>query len=69
MVIGRAEAGQKQSREEYQGYCFSTKPKQADCTDDERAIRDRIPKIWYAEQFALICELMIARILQQWRKR
>jgi hypothetical protein len=36
---------------------------------DKRQIRDDIPEIRYPEQLALVRELMIGLILQQWRKR
>src|SRR5580704_12776174 len=60
----------KQPRKQHNGCCVATNPQQAYSADcDERQIRDHVPEIRYAEQFTLVGELMVALILQQWRKR
>ena len=51
------------------GRCVATNLQQAYSADrDERQIRDHVPEIRYAKEFTLVGELMVALILQQWRK-
>jgi len=70
MIVGRTEAGQKDPCEEHDGCWIVTKPSQPCRADSNKGkIRDDVPEVRYAEDRALVGELVIALVLRDRRQQ